>query len=62
MIDKELLDILICPKCKGTIKLHSSEKYIICEYCNLAYYIDENMPIMLIDNAISIEEANKGNQ
>ena len=49
MIDKELLDILICPKCKGNIKLHSNEKYIICTNCDLAYYIDENMPIMLID-------------
>ena len=44
MIDKELLDILICPKCKGNIKLHSNEKYIICTNCDLAYYIDENMP------------------
>ncbi len=60
MIDKALLDILICPKCKGNIKLHNNEKYIICEKCNLAYYIDKNMPIMLIDNAISIEEADKG--
>ncbi len=60
MIDKELLDILICPKCKGDIKLHSNEKYIICENCNLAYYIDENMPVMLIDKAVTIEEADKG--
>lgn len=59
MIDKELLDILICPKCKGNIKLHNNEKYIICEKCGLAYYIDENMPIMLIDKAVTIEEANK---
>ena len=60
MIDKELLDILICPKCKGNIKLHSNEKYIIFTNCDLAYYIDENMPIMLIDKAVSIEEAEKG--
>ncbi len=31
MIDKELLDILICPKCKGNIKLHSNEKYIYAQ-------------------------------
>ena len=60
MIDKELLDILICPKCKGNIKLHSNEKYIICTNWDLAYDIDENMPIMLIDKAVSIEEAEKG--
>ena len=46
MIDKELLDILVCPKCKGDIKLHNNEKYIICEKCGLAYYIDENMRIL----------------
>lgn len=63
MVDKELLDILVCPKCRGNIKIHNNEKYIICENCNLAYYIDENMPVMLIDKAVSIEsieEADKG--
>lgn len=62
MIDKELLDILICPKCKGNIKLHENGQYIICENCNLAYYIDNDMPVMLIDNAISIDIIEKGKQ
>lgn len=56
MIDKELLDILICPKCKGTVKLHNDKEYLICEKCNLAYIISEDVPIMLIDKAINIEE------
>ncbi len=60
MINEELLDILVCPKCKGNIKLDDTNKYVICERCNLAYIISKDMPIMLIDNAISIDEIDKG--
>lgn len=61
MIDKELLNILVCPKCKGNIKLYSNEEYIICGKCNLAYPIDEDIPIMLIDKAIKVEDIDNGN-
>ena len=54
-IDKELLDILACPKCKGHIRLTKEEDGLICESCKLKYPIRDDIPVMLIDEAIKIE-------
>ncbi len=50
-IDKELLDILACPKCKGDIYLNDTKNGLICENCKLLYEIRDDIPIMLIDEA-----------
>ena len=54
-ISKELLDILVCPKCKGDIHLNASEDGLICDTCKLLYEIKDDIPIMLIDEAKKIE-------
>jgi hypothetical protein len=48
MISKELLEILVCPKCKGELKLTKEKDGLICERCKLIYPIKEDIPIMLI--------------
>ena len=55
-VDKDLLDILVCPKCKGDIHLNENEDGLICESCKLMYAIKDDIPIMLIDDAIKLEE------
>jgi uncharacterized protein YbaR (Trm112 family) len=54
MINKELLDILACPKCKGPVKLQG-ENGLVCGKCCLLYEIKDDIPIMLIDKAKKIE-------
>ena len=49
--DKELLEILVCPKCKGDLELTSEEDGLICKACKLKYPIQEDIPVMLIDHA-----------
>lgn len=51
MIDKELLDILACPKCKAAVKLEGER--LICQnaQCGLRYPIRDGIPVMLIDEA-----------
>lgn len=49
MIDKELLDILACPACKGDVKLE--EERIVCTECNRRYPIRDGIPVMLIEEA-----------
>lgn len=54
MIDKELLDILICPACHGDIELKTFEnnaQKICCKKCNRKYPVRDDIPIMLIDEA-----------
>ena len=50
-VSKELLDILVCPKCKGEIFLTEKEDGLVCEACRLEYEIRDDIPIMLIDEA-----------
>jgi hypothetical protein len=50
-ISKELLDILVCPKCKKEIRLTEKEDGLICDHCCLLYEIKDDIPIMLVDEA-----------
>jgi len=54
-MDEELLEILACPKCKGGLRLSNDETELRCEKCRLSYRIDDGIPILLIDEASSIE-------
>jgi len=52
MLDKELLKILACPKCKGDIRYDKKENKLICDKCRLKYKILEgDIPDMLIEDA-----------
>ncbi len=55
-IDKQLLDILACPKCKGDLELTESGDGLICRACRLKYEIKDDIPIMLIDEAKSLDD------
>jgi len=50
-IDKELLDILACPKCKGEVTLSDDGSGLICDECKLLYPVKDDIPVMLIDEA-----------
>lgn len=56
MINKELLDILACPKCKGPVKLTEKGDGLVCMTCRLLYEIRDDIPVMLIDEAKKLEE------
>jgi len=53
-ITKELLDILACPKCKGDIHLNDKSDGLVCDACKLMYPIKDDIPVMLIDQAIRL--------
>ncbi len=54
-LSEELLNILACPKCKGDIYINDTNNGLICDSCKLLYEIRDDIPIMLIDEAKSIE-------
>ena len=54
-ISEELLEILACPKCKGNIHLNDAQDGLICNQCKLLYEIKDDIPIMLIDEAKSLD-------
>jgi len=51
MLNKELLEILACPKCKGDLEYDKDKAKLICHACRLKYNIKDDIPIMLIDEA-----------
>ena len=53
-ISKELLDILACPKCKGDVQLTDKEDGLVCHACKLLYPIKDDIPVMLIDEAVPV--------
>lgn len=53
-LDKELLEILACPKCKGELKYDEEKNVLICENCRLEYPVEDDIPILLIEEAREI--------
>jgi len=52
-LDKKLLEILVCPKCKGELEYRCKEgkESLICHKCRPIYPVKDNIPVMLIDEA-----------
>ena len=47
----DLLDILVCPQCKGELNATPDHKGLNCDSCNLQYEIRDDIPNMLIEDA-----------
>ncbi len=54
MISQELLDILACPKCKEAVIINETKDGLICEKCKVVYVIKDDIPVMLVDEAIPL--------
>jgi len=50
-MDSKLLDILVCPLCKGPLVYRKAERELVCKPCRLAYPIRDDIPVMLEDEA-----------
>lgn len=55
VLSQDLLEILACPKCKGEIHLNASANGLVCEACRLVYPIRDDIPVMLIDEAATLD-------
>jgi uncharacterized protein YbaR (Trm112 family) len=50
----ELRALLVCPKCKGALEYREAPpEQLVCHACRLAYAVEDDIPIMLIDEARS---------
>lgn len=50
-MDAKLLEILVCPLCKSPLIYHKAEQELICKADKLAYPIQDDIPVMLADEA-----------
>jgi len=55
MMDKNLLEILACPACKGELLYDRGGQELICQFDRLAYPVVDEIPIMLENRARRID-------
>lgn len=58
-MDARLLEILVCPVCKGPLDFRKANQELVCKACKLAYPVRDDIPVMLEEEArqLSYEEA-----
>lgn len=49
MIDREIVEILCCPACRGELKEEGD--FLVCQSCGLKYPIEEGIPILIVEEA-----------
>ncbi|MDX1497821.1 MAG: Trm112 family protein [Salinisphaeraceae bacterium] len=50
-MDKQLLDILVCPQCKGPLHWEAEQQELQCHSDLLAYPVRDGIPVMLVEEA-----------
>ncbi|MDO4911502.1 MAG: Trm112 family protein [Corynebacterium sp.] len=50
-IDARLLEVLVCPKDKGSLEYKEAENLLVNPRLGIAYRIEDGIPVMLIDEA-----------
>jgi uncharacterized protein YbaR (Trm112 family) len=51
MIDKDLLEILVCPACKQALEHRENPETLKCTQCHRVYEVKDDIPVMLVDEA-----------
>jgi len=52
MLTNDLLKILACPACKGSLQMEEAAQRLHCQICGLEFQVTEGIPVMLVDEAI----------
>jgi len=56
-LDPKLLEILACPDDKGPLYYFDADAFLFCPECRRRYEVREDIPVMLIDEATTVSEA-----
>jgi len=56
-MDPKLLEILVCPLCKGPLTYRKEARELICKGDRLAFPIRDGIPVMLVDEARRLDDA-----
>lgn len=60
MLDKRLLDILVCPVTKGPLEWHPERSELWCRVSRLAYPVRDGIPVMLEEEARALGDEELG--
>ncbi len=54
-VAKELKEILACPRCKGALEFRDEANEIRCPACRLVFRVEDDIPVMLLEEARPLE-------
>ena len=55
--DKKLLEIIVCPMCRGKLEYQKDESSLICRFDRVYFPIEEGIPVLLENEAKSLTQA-----
>ena len=62
-MQKELLEILACPRCRGQLEaLGEPPEALCCRACAVVYLVREGIPVMLVDEALPLSTWRPGSK
>jgi uncharacterized protein YbaR (Trm112 family) len=50
-MDPKLLEILVCPICKGPLVHRKAEQELVCKPCRLGFAVRDDIPVMIEEDA-----------
>jgi uncharacterized protein len=50
-LSPELLRILVCPECRGDLVYDEAGHRLTCNACRLRYKVEDDIPVMLVEEA-----------
>jgi uncharacterized protein YbaR (Trm112 family) len=56
-MDSKLIQILVCPVCKGPLVYKKNQQELVCKPCRFAYAIKDDIPVMLEEEARRLPDA-----
>lgn len=54
-LDPQLLEILVCPSCRGELVYRPEQDALDCLACGVRYPVRDGIPILLVDEALPLE-------
>lgn len=55
-MDKKQLEMMVCPQCNGKLSYDRKNSELLCEACQLAYPINDGIPVMLVEEVRKLEQ------
>jgi uncharacterized protein YbaR (Trm112 family) len=55
-LNNKLLEILVCPICKGKLEYNKEKSELVCRADRLAYPVKDDIPVMLEEEARTLED------
>ncbi len=54
-LSNELLNVIVCPQCKGDLQYERGQSKLLCQNCKLIFRVEDDIPVLLLDEAEKIK-------